>query len=134
MDAATGRLVRKRASDRCEYCRLPQHAVEATFHVAHIVARQHQWADDPSNLALACDRCNLFKGPNLSGIDPASGAVVSLFHPRRQHWQEHFALDGAELVGLTATGRTTIQLLQMNAPRRLHLRALLLRLGETFGD
>src|SRR4051794_18394911 len=32
-------------------------------HVEHIVARQHGGADDPDNLALACNRCNASKGP-----------------------------------------------------------------------
>ena len=58
MDVATRRLVRERARDRCEYCRLPQAAVQATFHVEHIIAKQHVVDDAPSNLALACDRCN----------------------------------------------------------------------------
>jgi len=36
MDAATRRTVRERAADRCEYCQLPQSAVDATFHVGTI--------------------------------------------------------------------------------------------------
>jgi hypothetical protein len=31
------RLVRQRAGDRCEYCRLPQEGQEATFHLDHVV-------------------------------------------------------------------------------------------------
>ena len=41
IDAAVRDLVRRRADERCEYCRLPQRAEEATFHVEHIVALQH---------------------------------------------------------------------------------------------
>ena len=83
MEAAIRDLVRRRAGNRCEYCGLPQSAVpHAPFHVEHVVARQHGGSDDPVNLALACDRCNLHKGPNLSGIDPEADATVSLFHPR----------------------------------------------------
>ena len=33
--------------------------------------------DEVDNLALACHRCNLHKGPNLSGIDPLTGDPVS---------------------------------------------------------
>jgi hypothetical protein len=44
---------------------------------------QHGGGDDADNLALACPDCNLRKGPNLTGIDPETGAVVRLFHPRR---------------------------------------------------
>jgi len=59
MDSAVRELVRGRAKNRCEYCRLPQSAVLfAPFHIEHIVARQHGGGDDPSNLALACDGCN----------------------------------------------------------------------------
>jgi len=32
------------------------------------------------NLAFACYHCNLHKGPNLSGIDQESGALVRLFN------------------------------------------------------
>jgi len=39
IDAAVRDLVRRRAGDRCEYCRLPQHADEAKFHIEHISLR-----------------------------------------------------------------------------------------------
>lgn len=130
MDHAIRQLVRQRAADRCEYCRLPQHAVDATFHVEHIIAKQHGGDDDLFNLAWSCDRCNLFKGPNLSCVDDETGQIVLLFHPRRDLWSDHFTLHGALIVGRTATGRATAALLQMNAPRRRDLRALLLRRGD----
>src|SRR6266566_4286721 len=99
MDAATRIFVRERAGNRCEYCRLPQDAAPlVTFHVEHIVARQHGGAEDASNLALACHHCNLHKGTNLTGIDPEAGAVVVLFHPRRDVWETHFALRDAVMV------------------------------------
>ncbi|HET6880252.1 MAG TPA: hypothetical protein VFI31_08860 [Pirellulales bacterium] len=69
-------------------------------------------------------------GTNLSSIDPASGLVVPLYHPRQDDWQHHFVLKGASIVGLTPTGRATVQLLQFNAPRRLELREGLLAEGE----
>ena len=50
MDAAVRELVRKRADHRCEYCRLPQRAVDVTFHVEHIVARQHGGDGDSSEI------------------------------------------------------------------------------------
>lgn len=83
MDPALRERVRTRAGQRCEYCRLHQrYAPFVSFHIEHIVPRQHGGSDDPSNLALACHRCNLHKGPNLTGIDPESGQVVQLFNPR----------------------------------------------------
>ncbi len=51
IDETRREFVRRRAGDRCEYCRLPQHAVDGCFHVEHIVARQHRENDDPLNLA-----------------------------------------------------------------------------------
>ena len=130
MDAAAAQLVRERAANRCEYCRLPQDAYDLTFHIEHVIARQHKHDDDPSNLALACDRCNLHKGTNLSSIDPHSGAVVPLYNPRSDSWNEHFALIGPEIVGQTPTGRATVRLLQVNSERRLILRRRLLAAGE----
>ena len=81
------------------------------------------------NLAWSCHRCNRHKGTNLTGVDPDTHSVVFLFHPRRDVWEEHFALDGVSLRGLTPTGRTTVWLLQMNAERRLERRAELIKRG-----
>ena len=129
MDQVTRELVRERAGDRCEYCLHPQAHSETTHHVEHIVARQHLGGDDPSNLALACIHCNSHKGTNLTGIDPDSGALIPLFHPRRDRWVDHFALRGAFIVGLTPTGRTTVYVLAMNARHRLNVRAELIAQG-----
>jgi hypothetical protein len=126
VDATTRRFVVNRAQSRCEYCQLPQSAVELQFHVEHITARQHGGGDDLDNLCLACDRCNLHKGPNLSGIDPQSQVIVALFNPRRDEWNSHFQLIGGEIVGRTPSGRATAKVLQMNSPRRRALRERLL--------
>jgi len=126
MNAALRQQVRDRAGNCCEYCKLPQTALPfAIFHVEHIVARQHGGADDLANLALACDRCNAFKGPNLTGIDPVSQQVVSLFNPREHRWVDHFRAVGFEIEGITDVGRATVGLLNMNARRRIQLRELL---------
>lgn len=130
MDAALRHLVRERAGNRCEYCRLPQESYDLTFHVEHIVANQHQQDDGPSNLALACDRCNLHKGTNLVTIDRETGGQVALFNPRTDPWNEHFRFDGAKIVGLTPIGRATVRLLHMNSERRLLLRKRLCAAGE----
>jgi 5-methylcytosine-specific restriction endonuclease McrA len=126
IDAATRRRVRRRAHDRCEYCGLPQDAVPvATFHIEHIIAKQHGGTDDLSNLALACFHCNQHKGPNLTGIDPQSGQITPLFNPRTQLWREHFALQDTEISGLTPTGRATIRVLAMNSELQQQLRTQL---------
>jgi hypothetical protein len=126
MDQVTRERVRRRAGGRCEYCHLPMSALTpAEFHIEHVTARQHQGSDDLDNLALACERCNLNKGPNLSAVDPETGQVVLLFHPRRDAWSAHFLMRGYQVAGRTPAGRATVRLLQMNTPARLRLRAKL---------
>jgi hypothetical protein len=123
MDASLRELVRGRAGNACEYCRMPQQATPLIpFHIEHIVSRQHGGSDDPSGLALACDRCNAYNGPNLTSIDPDTQTVAPLFNPRQDAWIAHFAVRGGNIVGLTPTGRATARLLNMNAPRRVELR------------
>jgi len=92
-------------------------------HIEHILSKQHGGLDDVGNLALACHRCNLRKGPNLTGIDPATGELVPLFHPRRDEWDEHFLFRGVRIEGRTPAGRATVRLLAMNEARRLELRS-----------
>jgi hypothetical protein len=130
MDAAARDLVRRRASDRCEYCRLSQVHSELRHHVEHIVAKQHSGSDDADNLALACHRCNLRKGPNLAGIDPHTGEIARLFHPRRDDWFDHFVVEGVRISGVSgvsAIGRATVHVLDLNDARRLELRAEILK-------
>ena len=122
IDAASRQAVRDRAKSRCEYCQLPQWASPIPFHIEHIRAKQHGGDDELNNLALACDRCNLHKGPNLTGIDPDTDEITPLFHPREQAWKDHFAFVSTLVTGKTAVGRTTLTLLQMNTPRRRQLR------------
>lgn len=131
MDAELRSQVRDRARNRCEYCHLhEQHDFFQAFHMEHIVARQHRGATKLENLAWSCLQCNLHKGTNLSGIDPDTNELVRLFNPRTDRWVDHFRLDGPIIKGLTAIGRTTTWLLQMNAEDRLELRRALLDLGE----
>lgn len=123
MNARLRQLVRKRADFQCEYCRLRENVMaKISFHVEHIVAVKHGGDDDPRNLALACDRCNLHKGSNLAGIDPADGKMVALFHPRIDQWNDHFGWAGLEIDGKTPIGRATIRVLELNSPRRLRVR------------
>lgn len=121
IDAALRRLVRQRAGNLCEYCHCRQDDVPfVTFHVEHIVARQHGGTDDDSNLCLACHWCNFHKGPNLA--TQVEGQLIPLFHPRQQRWDDHFALQNDEIVGLTMVGQGTINLLNMNDDERRELR------------
>jgi hypothetical protein len=84
MDARLRQRVRQRAAGRCEYCGVREGLEPLAFHVEHITARQHEGKDTEENLALACQHCNLHKGSNLSALDPQTGDLTRLFHPRRR--------------------------------------------------
>ena len=130
MTGDLARRVRRRARYRCEYCQLPQSAVPIRHQVDHIVAEQHEGGDEPSNLALACAHCNRHKGPNLSGLAPVTRELTRLYNPRQDRWREHFAWQGTVLIGLTAVGRTTIQVLAINDRDMVEARETLIAEGR----
>ena len=116
--------VRDRARNACEYCHLHQDdSPLAILHLEHIIPKIHGGGSDLDNLALACVDCNLHKGTNLTGIDPETGLITELFHPRRQRWEDHFEWLGIYLQGKTAVGRTTVRVLNMNSDDQLVLRS-----------
>jgi hypothetical protein len=129
MDEALRQYVWERAGDTCEYCRMPQHLDVLPFQIDHIIAVKHHGPTSAENLALCCYNDNIHKGPNLAGLDPETGQLTRLFHPRQDHWDEHFLWVGPELVGRTAVGRTTIDVLCINLPERLEHRRLLVAAG-----
>lgn len=133
MEKSLEREVRERAEARCEYCRVPEPVGGLRHVIDHVIARQHGGPTVSGNLALCCGRCNLSKGPNIAGIDPTSGQLTTLFNPRVDHWHDHFRWDGPALVGKTAIGRATIEVLAINQPLRVAVRRSLLARGVTLG-
>jgi HNH endonuclease len=123
------RLTRERAKERCEYCLIPETFAFSSHWVDHVVAEKHGGQTEESNLALSCALCNQHKGSDLTSIDPETGAITPLFHPRRDRWADHFRLVGSQIEPLTPIGRVTVRLLQLNQPARIEERELLLRLG-----
>lgn len=119
ISTALRRLVAERAWTRCEYCLLSSGVSFYPHEVDHIIAEKHDGKTEFDNLAYACARCNRFKGTDLGSFDPLTGQFAFLFNPRTQVWSEHFAFEGEMIVGLTAEGRTTVKLLQMNSEERL---------------
>jgi hypothetical protein len=73
-----------------------------------------------------CFFCNGRKGPNLTGRDPATGKLTRLYHPRRHKRPYHFRYQASTLIGRTAIGRTTIDVLRMNHPPLVALREILM--------
>jgi hypothetical protein len=123
VDGLVRRRVRDRAQDRCEYClRAQSTSLLIPFHVEHIIPRKHGGLDSEENLALACAECNLRKSSDLAGFDPETQVMTRLFNPRADRWDEHFASDGPRIVGLTAVGRTTVRVLDLNSSIRIRLR------------
>jgi hypothetical protein len=102
------------------------------FQVDHIVAEQHGGPTTLLNLAWSCMHCNKHKGPNISGVDPVTSQVTTLFNPRRQRWERHFAYDGLLVVGRTRAGRATVRTLAINDPNALAFRAELMDEGVYF--
>ncbi len=109
ISAALARLVRDRAQQRCEYCGMSQSLQGATFHVEHIIP-------------LTCPSCNLHKSDRSHAMDPDTQQRATIFHPRRQRWADEFRFEGTLVIGHTATGRATIQALDLNHPRRIRVR------------
>lgn len=131
LSAELRRSIRESDLNRCAYCLAPEQLSVASFEIDHIVPLSAGGSTQPDNLCLACPNCNRHKSDRLSALDAQSGDDVELFHPRAQNWHEHFAwdVDGATLVGLTPTGRATIDLLDLNRERILLLRRLWAKLG-----
>ena len=121
--AALRRLVIQRADSRCEYCGISQAGQVATFHVDHVVPSVAGGETSEENLALACVSCSLRKGARQAIKDPITGDSVSVFNPRQQSWKEHFTWHDVQILGLTATGRATVSLLNLNRPTMLAIRS-----------
>jgi hypothetical protein len=119
-----------RARNRCEYCGLSQLGQAATFHLDHVIPEMAGGAKVFDNLALACIHCSLRKGARMMAVDPKTRRSVRLFHPRQQQWNHHFRWSGNELIGITATGRATMDALALNSPQHQIIRSFESRLGR----
>lgn len=120
------REVAERALFICEYCQAQQALLPETFEIDHIMPRSEGGATSLDNLCLACPVCNSAKREQTTGRDPLTNRRVRLFHPRKQHWDDHFAWsdDFGEIVGRSPTGRATVVALDMNRPQTVRLRRL----------
>jgi hypothetical protein len=122
--------VAKRATYRCEYCRIHQDDMFISFELDHIIAQKHGGGNEIDNLAYACPHCNQHKGTDLVTFVDNYNDIVSLFNPRINIWSEHFSTSNGEIIPITKTGKTTIKLLKMNDVDLIILRALLSELGR----
>lgn len=120
--------VRRRAGERCEYCRFPENLVYFSHQIDHIIPHGHGGSDRLINLAWACFRCNNNKGTNIATVDIPSGQKVWLFNPREQEWDAYFEVDDAGIIlGKTPEGRATVRLLDMNHAEYVSWRRYLMK-------
>lgn len=124
------RLISERARGRCEYCLVSQADSLYAHEVDHIIPEKHRGVTDETNLCLACLDCNRHKGSDFASFDPETGDVVLLYHPREHIWTEHFRLEGARIVPISAVGRVTEYVLKLNSGLRLLARQALLDAGR----
>ena len=120
-------------ADRCyEYCRSQEPFSPDPFVVEHIVPRSRGGSDELSNLAFACQGCNGHKHTSTEAADPLTGRLAPLFHPRRDEWARHFVWSGdtRRIIGVTPTGRATVERLRLNRPGLVNLRRVLRAQGE----
>ena len=123
MDESTRNVVRQRAGHRGEYCHHQQSSSPLIpHHVEHVIPRKYGGGEDLDNLALACADCNFKKSSDLAWLDPDTGSLTPLFHPRQHQWADHFTWNGVKIIGQTSIGRTTVRVLDLNSPPRLRIR------------
>ena len=119
ISASLSARLRRTARYRCGYCLTDETLRGMLLEIEHIIPLAGGGTNEETNLWPACRRCNGFKGSNTQAQDAATGLVALLFNPRTQNWPEHFAWNGVFLTGLTAVGRTTIRVLEINAEDRI---------------
>jgi hypothetical protein len=127
---ALRRYVSTRVQQRCEYCLLPESVSYWPHECDHIYAEKHGGETMESNLSLSCVECNRYKGTDLCSLDPQTGEIVRLFHPRRDLWGDHFQSDGGRINSFTPIGRVTQRVLRFNDHDRITERETLIALGR----
>lgn len=128
----TREAVIRRAGACCEYCASQARFTPDPLSVEHIIPRARDGKSTLDNLALACQGCNGRKHISTHSLDPVSGELVRLYHPRTDAWAEHFTWDASNvlMVGLTPVGRATVAKLELNRPALQRLRRVLRAHGE----
>jgi hypothetical protein len=118
--------VRQLDGARCAYCQTPEALTITTFEIDHIIPVSAGGATTLGNLCLTCPACNRFKSARQTAIDPDTARVVPLYHPRRDEWSVHFAWsnDRQRILGITPSGRATVEALRMNRPQLVNLRRI----------
>ena len=125
-------IVAKRAKWNCEYCVSQERFAPQPFTVDHFDPESNGGDSDLNNLVYCCQGCNGAKSDKTRLLDPVIKNYVSLFNPRKQRWNDHFAWDDefSHIIGLTPEGRVTVIALQLNRRILIELRKFLHSVGE----
>jgi len=120
------RLYSETLEPRCTYCQSPERLLGIPLEADHIIPESAGGETLLENLCLCCRSCNGYKSMRISAPDSQTGRRIRLFHPKRQKWSTHFAWsqDGTRIIGLTPTGRATVEVLNMNHHLIVNLRHL----------
>ena len=112
------RQVSEDAHHRCGYCLMDEAVSGVPLTMDHILPQFLGGMTIRENLWLACRSCNEYNSTRIQIKDPETGMIVRLFHPREMKWSEHFmwSAEHAEIIGLTPTGRATLEALKLNRP------------------
>lgn len=104
------------AGNRCGYCLSHQRYTMSKLEIEHLIPKSVGGTNAEENLWLSCGLCNRYKGTQTTGFDEETQKFHSLYNPRKQNWAEHFSwsADGAFIVGITPTGRATVNALKLN--------------------
>ena len=128
----TRHTVAQRAKFLCEYCRAQELFSPDPFSVEHIIPLTKGGSNDLMNLAFACQGCNNHKYNKTEVWDVVTQQLIPIYNPRLDRWTEHFVWnnDYSQIIGITATGRATVEQLKMNRPGLMNLREVLLKLQK----
>ena len=125
-------LVRLRAKNCCEYCLSQEKFSTQKFSIEHIFPISKGGESTINNLALACQGCNNYKYNKTEGYDELSDQIIPIYNPRQLNWQDHFRWNNSYdlIIGLTPTGRITINVLHLNREGLVNLRRILYSTGN----
>lgn len=128
ISAKLRQLVKDRADNCCEYCRIAPDERILPFHIDHIISIKHGGTDNEDNLCFSCYKCNIFKGSNVAAIDPETDQPTRLYNPRKQDWDDHFdIIEDGIIEAKTPEGRATLLVLRMNDSHRIQQRESLIK-------
>ena len=115
------------SQDYCEYCLCPADYSIDFFQFDHILPTCLGGLTVFLNLARCCGGCNVYKSDKIFFYDPITNLFCPLYNPRLDKWDIHFQWneDKLRLIGKTATGRATIELLRLNRKGVVNQRSLL---------